>query len=295
MSKSVTFRTPQVMTTELDISSATLRRWSDEFAAYLSPEAGATQGRTHRRYTEDDLTTLKMVKEMRSSGMSYEQVRDRLNDQFDVWSDKVSRIPPDDDFDDELFDDETSSETHLVALNGNDASAVEFITSALSSLTENQKSVLNSQAANRELLGVLIQDNFNLKEENNQLRQRLLDVERRLTQIGQEEEWRRESLRQELDAKIMQAQHVASEALTTANQPQEMPDIKAVQSKPGCLGSLFGGGDIKIVTTPGRKNRQETAATANSSVSAPTYPPPNLPPAQSTPPASHPKPFTPPE
>jgi DNA-binding transcriptional MerR regulator len=290
MSKQATFRTPQVMSAELDVSAATLRRWSDEFSDYLSAEAGSTPGRSHRRYTDDDATTLDFIKELMSSGMTYEQVRQRLSDQFEIWSDRENIIPADEEDEGALLTDEPHEERGLMATNGRDASAIDFITHTLATLSENQKSVLNSQAANRELLGVLIQDNFNLKEENNQLRQRLLDVERNLSQTRQEEEWRRESLRQELDAKIMQTQQLASQALATASTPQDLPDIKAVQTKPGCLGALFGGGDIKIVSTPGRRRKGNDRP--QQSFSAPSGPAPS---SQAPAPPIHPKPTRPPE
>lgn len=287
MNKQITFRTPQMMTAELDISAATLRRWSDEFSGFLSPEAGSTPGRSHRRYIADDVTTLNFIKELMSSGLTYEQVRQRLSDQFEIWSDRGTITASDEAFAEDFAADEAllAAESHeergLMATNGRDASAIDFLTHTLATLSENQKSVLNSQAANRELLGVLIQDNFNLKEENNQLRQRLLDVERTISQARQEDEWRRENLRQELDAKIMQAQQLASQALTVASTPQDLPDIKAMQTKPGCLGALFGGGDIKIVSMPGRRRKtevQQPEPFSSPQPPSPFYPKPTRPP-----------------
>ena len=170
MSHQSIFQTPQVVTAELEVSTATLRRWSDEFATYLSPEAGLTQGRSHRRYSSHDIETLHLIKELMGSGMTYEQVRQHLADEQNVWSERVSRVPASEELgdDDSNIEPDQSSEKALIAANGADATAVDFITTTLATLSENQKSVLNSQAANRELLGVLIQDNFNLKEENNQ-------------------------------------------------------------------------------------------------------------------------------
>ena len=296
MTEESKLRTPQMMTTELDISPATLRRWSDEFADYLSPEASSSQGRSHRRFSNDDLATLKTVKELMGQGMTYEQVRQILADQLDIWTDRISRMPNEDEPEEEdLPASETSEEVSLITTNGSDSTAFEFITNTLTTLSDSQKSVLNSQAANRELLGVLLQDNFNLKEENNRLRERIIDVERNLAQARQEDEWRRESLRQELDGKIMLAQQTANEAILAASAPQEPAEIKAVKSKSGCLGSLFGLGDIKIVSLP-RRGRQQDAT--------PESAPPVMPPAAGSPPvatgpvqppAAHPKPTLPPE
>lgn len=288
-------RTPQAMTSELDISPATLRRWSDEFANYLSVEANSAQGRNHRRYTDNDLAILTLVKQLMNQGMTYEQVRQTLatSEGEAIWTDRVTRIPAQNDElePSQLRPRSDPQEIGLIPMNGNDSPALEFITNTLTVLSENQKSVLNSQAANRELLGVLIQDNFNLKEENNRLRERIIDVERDMARIRQDEAWSRESLRQELDAKIMQAQRLATEAISTASAPQAPPEIKAVKTKPGCLGGLFGGGDIQIVSLPGRGRQKEqpparpTAAT--------NYPRPTAPPQPPAP--AHPKPTLPPE
>lgn len=321
MSKQAVTHTPQVVATELDVSSATLRRWSDEFADHLSPEAGSTKGRSHRRYSEDDVAVLKAVKTLMSQGMTYAQVREDLDEQLAVWrngdsptttmiiedttediEDSIIEEPVNDDTEDMDERDEemvvtNSDETSLINANGSESSAIDFFTNTLSTLSDNQKSILNSQAANRELLGVLIQDNFNLKDENNRLRERLLDVERQMAQMRQDDEWRRESLRQELEAKIGQVQQVATEALTTAHQPQPAPEIKAVKSPPGCLGALFGGGgDVQIVSVPRRKGQPKAAGQQPSLPATNSYPPASSVPQQSPSASpSHPKPTAPPE
>ena len=48
------------------------------------------------------------------------------------------------------------------------------MTDTLRVMIENQQTVQNSLQVNRNLLGVIIQDNFNLKEENAKLRERML-------------------------------------------------------------------------------------------------------------------------
>jgi DNA-binding transcriptional MerR regulator len=288
------YRPPQAVAKELDVSSATLRRWSDEFADYLSSGADSAQGRSHRRYSERDIAILTTIKELMNKGMTYEQVRQQLANRFTVSPESTLHLSSDptskDDFGDSeyLTEINPTEESALVAANGAESPAIAFLTNTLMALSDSQKSILNSQTANRELMGVLIQDNFNLKEENNRLRERILDVERSAAQLRQEEEWRREALRQELDAKIAAVQQLATEAITTANSV-EAPDIKAINTKPGCLGALFGGGGTRIISIPGRRNRagQETrhAGPAPSS---------NQPSFSPQPPA-HPKPTAPPE
>ncbi len=297
MSEQAVLRSPQVVTTELDISPATLRRWSEEFKNFLSGDANSSGGRSHRRYADGDMTTLIVVKELMSDGLTYEQVRQKLagHSTVPVEPDDIVQGPapeyenppeagPGDDF--ELP--EKSDDTTLIAANGADSPAIAFLTNTLTTLSDSQKSILNSQAANRELLGVLLQDNFNLKEENNRLRERILEVERDVGQSRQEEEWRRDALRQELDAKIGAVSQMAAQAMDVA-QSVEVPEIKAVESKSGCLGMLFGGGGTKFVTVPPRKKKiLRTAPPLPATGQQPAVPPQGAS-------ASHPKPFFPPE
>jgi len=281
MNEQANFKTPQAVARELEVSAATLRRWADEFADFLSTGADSAQGRSHRRYTGQDIATLTLIKELMNNGMTYEQVRLQLTQRLAM---PLDLAPHDDDFD-------PDQGTALIAANGAESPAIAFLTNTLMALSDSQKSILNSQAANRELMGVLIQDNFNLKEENNRLRERILEVERSAAQIRQEEEWRREALRQEMDAKIASVQQLATQAISTANSI-EMPDIKAVSTKPGCLGSLFGAGGTQILSVPRRRREGLEARQAGQSPVAARMTQPT---ASSQPPPAHPKPTAPPE
>lgn len=310
MSNQSTLRTPQAVTSELDISPATLRRWADEFCDYLSVEANSADGRSHRRYTNQDMETLRSIKELMNNGLTYEQVRQQLVLRDTAFSDDavpgeftvdevvassvVGNIEPiPDPFDEEELN--PDEETALVASNGAESPAIAFLTNTLATLSETQQSILNSQAANRELLGVLIQDNFNLKEENSRLRERILEIERNLSQSRQEDEWRREMLRQELDAKVATAQQTAGEAMKAAHSV-EMPEIRAVKNKSGCLGALFGGGDTQIVAVPRRRKTEARPAGASTPRPASqAQPQPQYGSSAAQPAPSHPKPTAPPE
>ena len=265
MSQQAAPRSAQVVAQELDISLASLRRWSDEFTDYLSRGAGVTKSRNHRRYSAADVETLTFIKELMSDGLTYEQVRQELNGRsvISVESDLIekletgpnkgmgTRLEDSDEADDPDENDDTAL---ITTANGADSPAIAFLTNTLSTLADSQKSILNSQAANRELLGVLLQDNFNLKDENNRLRERILEVERDLAQNRQEEERRRETLRQELESKINAANQLAGEAMTVARSVERpVPEIKAIETKPGCLGMLFGRGGTQIITTSRRR------------------------------------------
>lgn len=278
MSEELIHRSPQTVARELDISLSTLRRWSDEFSAYLSSSAGAA-GQPHRRYLDSDITTLHTIKNWVNEGMTYEQVHQQLNGQSGSEDDPPlspslggPEEPPA----------EEHKEQAIVTTGGPESPAIAFLTNTLTTLSDNQKSILNSQAANRELLGVLLQDNFNLKDENSRLRERILEVEREVAQTRQDEEWRREALRQELEAKIATATQLATQALTAAHSV-EAPEIKAIESKTGCLGMLLGRGGMKIISLPGRSKGRGEAMLPSSAPAAQPSPP------------QHPKPMFPPE
>jgi len=296
MSEQTVLRSPQVVAKELDISPATLRRWSDEFTHHLSLGAGGGKGR-HRRYTNSDIATLTVVKNLLDSGLTYEQVRQKLNGNItnqqepeaaeaflDDDASPVTRLEETEDFIDDEDDDGAEEDERALVAHNEESPAITFLTNTLATLSDSQKSILNSQAANRELLGVLLQDNFNLKEENNRLRERILEVERNMAKDRQEEESRREALRQELETKISAATQIATEAVATAR-TIETPEIRAVENKSGCLGMLLGKGGTQIVTVPRRRKGQE--------------PPPagrqQQPPGGPQQPPHHPKPMYPPE
>ncbi|GAB4533614.1 MAG: hypothetical protein Kow0063_15800 [Anaerolineae bacterium] len=207
MSDTTRYRQPQEVASRLEVSPSTLRRWSEEFSDFLSPEADSSEGKQHRRYSDEDMALLITVKGLMAEGLTYDQVRERLSQQGggDKPDGPASMVPAD----------------AALPL----APAITFLADTLHNVADSQQAVLNSQAANRELLGVVLQDNFNLKEENTRLRERMLELERQVAQIRRDEESRREALRAELETRI-----------------QEMQRTLMLQSRSGCLGGLFGGG-----------------------------------------------------
>ena len=68
----------------------------------------------------------------------------------------------------------------------------------LGTIASSQQSVLNSQSTLREMVGVVVQDNFTLKEENRRLRERMLELERVLAEYQRREETRKERLESRL-------------------------------------------------------------------------------------------------
>ena len=207
MSDTNRYRQPQEVAARLEVSPSTLRRWSEEFSTFLSPETDSSEGAQYRSYSDEDLATLITVKGLMADGLTYDQVREQL---VEIDSGEVSDAPGS----------MVPTDAALPL-----APAMTFLADTLHNVADSQQAVLNSQAANRELLGVVLQDNFNLKEENTRLRERMLEFERQLSQLRRDEESRRESLRTELESRM-----------------QEVQRVVMMQSRSGCLGGLFGGG-----------------------------------------------------
>lgn len=176
-------RQPGDVAGELRISTSTLRRWAKEFNAYLSktagkPSATAAGTATHRRYTETDVAFLAKVKALLDQGMTYEQVVQRFRG--------GSASPRESEREAEKSYPVVAPETEIEA----PALGRSFVivADALRNINENQGALQNSLQVNRNLLGVLIQDNFNLKAENSKLRDRLLKLEQAVNQLRQEEQ-----------------------------------------------------------------------------------------------------------
>jgi DNA-binding transcriptional MerR regulator len=175
-------RVPGEVAQELGISTSTLRRWAKEFDTYLSKTAGMPSrtgagAPAHRRYTQADVSFLARVKGMLDQGLTYGQVIQHLRGEAPSARDELRE--------EESYPIVTSqAEMEAPAL----GRSFVFVADALRNVGENQQAIQNSLQVNRNLLGVLIQDNFNLKEENTKLRDRVLKLEQAVNQLGQERE-----------------------------------------------------------------------------------------------------------
>ncbi|MGC9332931.1 MAG: MerR family transcriptional regulator [Anaerolineae bacterium] len=215
------YRLPSEVASQLEVSPSTLRRWSNEFADFLSDAAGRPEseaGKTaHRRYLDQDLETLMTIKGLLAEGQTYIQVGRRLE------ALRLRQAPQDADRPEELQATALGPslrETSAVA------PAVSVLADTLHTVADGQQLLLGSQHANRELLTVVLQDNFNLKEENAKLRDRMLELERDLTEMRRLDEARREALE-------IRLQHLEDRGWE--------PDSQTTQGEqPGCLARLFG-------------------------------------------------------
>ena len=213
-------RSPGDVARELKISPSTLRRWSTEFADFLSETAGrleiSSQGESaHRRYTDDDVRLLGSINELLNRGLTYREIAAQLE--------RARQDPDEEIHDDQLSVVPTRSEAGAAL-----SSTFSFLTNTMDRVVEGQQVVLSSQQANRDLLGIVIQDNFNLKEENSRLRDRMLQLERNVSEL----ERRAESLRGEVMERLLDI-----EAKNDDSAAQE--DVTEPRPK-GCLSRWFG-------------------------------------------------------
>ncbi|HXF60098.1 MAG TPA: hypothetical protein VNK95_00695 [Caldilineaceae bacterium] len=93
----------------------------------------------------------------------------------------------------------STSLTHIPEVEVN-AALARMVGNALEALAGTQQAVLNGQSTVREILNVVVQDNFNLKDENRKLRDRMLELERALAEYQRREETRKERLEGRLRA-----------------------------------------------------------------------------------------------
>ncbi|NOX62112.1 MAG: MerR family transcriptional regulator [Chloroflexi bacterium] len=174
-------RTPGEVARELGVSGATLRRWARRFSNWLSPSARRPR---QRQYTDADIVIFRAIKGMLQEGLTYEEVEQRLarlalegGEGSTQAAIAVAHA-----------EDETATDTLALpeaAIEG-ELEVARLITETLSSISGQQQMVITGQQTMRQLLGVVLQDNFNLKEENIRLRERILETERKLYELKRE-------------------------------------------------------------------------------------------------------------
>jgi DNA-binding transcriptional MerR regulator len=225
------YRLPNEVAATLQVSPSTLRRWSDEFSDFLSDTAGhppsASGGQPlsrHRRYTDADLETLLTIKGLLAEGQTYIQVGKRL---------EALRLRQGQTIADMLTPEggETPSSANS-SLSLRDAApfapAMTVLADTLHTVADGQQLLLGSQQANRDLLAVVLQDNFTLKEESAKLRDRMLEFERDLAEVRRLDALRRETL----EARMLKIEdHLRPKRVTPAIDGEE---------RKGCLSQIFG-------------------------------------------------------
>lgn len=152
----------------LNVDPATLRALNERFAQFLVSDLVGESP----RYASADIAALVTVQKLLEQGFSDAEVAQFLTPKrMDVV--KATPVPA-----------PHEATTFLPQVVGD----------VLSAIANTQQTVLNSQSAVREMVGVVVQDNFNLKDENRKLRDRMLELERVLAEYQRREETRKERL-----------------------------------------------------------------------------------------------------
>ncbi len=180
------FKTGQQVATELGVSPGTLKRWMRDFAPFLSPAGAVGSESANRRFTADDVVVLGRVKEQLANGCSTDEVIEQLQGEGRSETTSLAMTP---------------TETGL----SSQSAAFVLLTDTLRAMVENQQTIQNSLQVNRNLQGVIIQDNFNLKEENMKLRERMLKLEQELSDVRKRDSDHRLVLEQRLARLEMEA------------------------------------------------------------------------------------------
>jgi DNA-binding transcriptional MerR regulator len=221
-------RRPAEVAAELGISGATLRRWTRQFSRFLSNTQGESSATddgqiVQHRYSGDDLETLLNIKGLLAEGFNYQQVEKRLE------ALRAGSKP--------------EGDVYALVTTGDDrpalSPAVAVLADTLHTVAQGQQAVLNSQQTNRDLMGVVIQDNFNLKAENARLRDRMLELERELSEIKR----RSEAGDAEIEARLQALEALLTPRAAPAGEPPapaEAAPAPATPKKKGFWSRLWG-------------------------------------------------------
>jgi DNA-binding transcriptional MerR regulator len=216
---------PSEVADQLGISGATLRRWSSRFSAFLDLADGGQESGSHRRYTAHDLQTLARVKHLLEQGWTYEQVTGQLAENGAAALSAVDEAPAPDDDPEQFFalaedvapsaPDDAPHAGALLPVE-NLTPAARFLRDAVQGMADTQQIILNSQQASRDLMGVMIQDNLNLKGDASSLRERMLELERELAELRR----RQADYRERMETRV----HVLEDAVARLMAGQVQPD-----------------------------------------------------------------------
>lgn len=163
----------------LDISTDSLQRLRRRFSHYLGPEASADEP----QFSSADVAAIVTIQKLLAQGYDDEQIDAHLTPtSLDVEpdADAVPLLPTDV----QPYHNENDGASALPQVVGD----------VLNTIVSSQQAVLNGQTSLRDMMGVVVQDNFNLKDENRKLRDRMLELERVLAEYQRREETRKERM-----------------------------------------------------------------------------------------------------
>ena len=218
---------PSEVADQLGISGATLRRWSSRFSGFLDLAEGGQESGSHRRYSAHDLETLASIKRLLEQGWTYEQVAGQLA-QSDGAADGAQERWASEGADaswgdlaetgEQRVTDDSQAGSALQPVE-NLNPAARFLRDTIQSITDNQQIILNSQQASRDLMGVMIQDNLNLKSDASSLRERMLELERELA----EQRRRQSDYRERMETRVRVLEDAVARLMAGQVAPQAAP------------------------------------------------------------------------
>lgn len=167
------FSLPEVAR-HLNVTSDGLQRLRRRFAHVLGPGAAASDP----IFTTADIAALVTVQKLLAQGYEDAQIDEHLTP-APMVEESPTLLPAE-----RMVDN---------GLHG-DSGVPQVVGDVLHALVSGQQAVLNGQANLREMINVVVQDNFNLKDENRKLRERMLEMERVLAEYQRREETRKERL-----------------------------------------------------------------------------------------------------
>jgi DNA-binding transcriptional MerR regulator len=181
------FKTLPQAANDLGVSFNTLRGWIKDYGRFLSSSASLNGDGAGQRFSPEDLLVLRRIKDQLATGLSAEEITEQLQSEGRAETASLT-VPP--------------REGGLIE----PSAAFAVLTDTLRTMVENQQTIQNSLQVNRNLQGVIIQDNFNLKEENMKLRERMQKLEQELADLRKRDSDHRLMLEQRL-AQLEQEAH----------------------------------------------------------------------------------------
>jgi hypothetical protein len=187
----------------LDISVDSLQRLRRRFGRYLGPEAAGAEP----VFSNADVASIVTIQKLLAQGYDDEQIDKHLTPLHTDGEPSLD-FPTD-------VQPYTDPETN--------AGLPQVVGDVLNTIVNSQQAVLNGQTGLREMMGVVVQDNFNLKDENRKLRDRMLEMERALGEYQRREETRKERLEgrlRALEATVAALQQQVSQLVQIQRQQQ---------------------------------------------------------------------------
>ncbi len=160
-----------------------LQQWTRKYGHFLGESADGDSP----RFSPGDIVTLSIVQTLLTQGFTEEQIQQHLALRQSSAPAPSATEPP-------------ASVHDLATVRNNDQVLSAALNDVFGALADNQRTILSNQTTVREIVGVVVQDNFNLKEENRKLRERMLELERVLAEYQRREELRKERLESRLRA-----------------------------------------------------------------------------------------------